>query len=74
MRATAPSGAAAIEGQVAWSGELGYGVRAPEADQATKDSMADPHPVVGQDGGVLDDHSAPPARRPRRRRGRPGSD
>jgi NADH-quinone oxidoreductase subunit I len=33
MRATAPSGAAAFEGQVAWSGELGYGVRAPEAGQ-----------------------------------------
>ena len=60
MRATAPSGSAAMEGKVAWSGELGYGVRAPEADQATKDSMADPHPVVGQDGGVLHDHSAPP--------------
>ena len=43
---------------MAWSGELGYGVRAPEADQATKDSMADPHPVVGQDGGVLHDRSA----------------
>ncbi len=58
MRATSPSGSAAMEGKVAWSGELGYGVRAPEADQATKDSMADPHPVVGQDGGVLHDHSA----------------
>ena len=28
MRATAPSGDAAFEGEVAWSGELGYGVRA----------------------------------------------
>ena len=34
MRATAPSGAAAFEGQVQWSGELGYGVRAPEAGQS----------------------------------------
>jgi len=33
VRATAPSGAAAFEGTVAWSGELGYGVRAPEASQ-----------------------------------------
>ena len=53
MRATAPSGVAALEGRVAWSGELGYGVRAPEADQATKDSMAD----------------RPPGGRPRWRRG-----
>ena len=34
MRATAPSGDAAFEGEVAWSGELGYGVRAPEAGQS----------------------------------------
>jgi len=33
MRATAPSGQAAFEGRVAWSGELGFGVRAPEAGQ-----------------------------------------
>jgi NADH-quinone oxidoreductase subunit I len=31
MRATAPSGSAAFVGQVGWSGELGYGVRAAEA-------------------------------------------
>jgi NADH-quinone oxidoreductase subunit I len=36
MRATAPSGAAAYEGEVAWSGELGYGVRAPEGGQSGK--------------------------------------
>ncbi|MGQ0744512.1 MAG: NADH-quinone oxidoreductase subunit NuoI [Acidimicrobiales bacterium] len=34
VRATAPSGDAAFEGQVAWSGDLGVGVRAPEPDQA----------------------------------------
>ncbi len=28
MRATSPSGSAAYEGRVSWSGELGYGVRA----------------------------------------------
>jgi NADH-quinone oxidoreductase subunit I len=33
MRATAPSGDASFEGIVAWSGELGYGVRAPEGGQ-----------------------------------------
>jgi NADH-quinone oxidoreductase subunit I len=55
MRATAPSGVAALEGRVAWSGELGYGVRDAEGDQTAKDSMADPDPVVGQDGGVEHD-------------------
>ena len=34
MRATSPSGAADYEGKVQWSGELGYGVRAPEAGQS----------------------------------------
>ncbi len=33
MRATSPSGAAAYEGVVQWSGELGYGVRPPEGGQ-----------------------------------------
>jgi NADH-quinone oxidoreductase subunit I len=41
MRATAPSGSAAFEGRVAWSGELGYGVRAPapEGGQAVEDAL-----------------------------------
>ena len=34
MRATSPSGAAAYEGEVQWSGELGYGVRAAEGGQS----------------------------------------
>jgi NADH-quinone oxidoreductase subunit I len=34
MRATSPSGSAAFEGQVAWSGELGFGVRSPEGGQS----------------------------------------
>ena len=34
MRATAPSGNAAYEGEVQWEGELGYGVRAPEGGQS----------------------------------------
>jgi NADH-quinone oxidoreductase subunit I len=37
MRATAPSGSAAYTGRVAWSGELGYGVRAPEPAQLQAD-------------------------------------
>ena len=38
VRATAPSGDATFEGVVGWSGELGYGVRAPEPDQSKRDS------------------------------------
>ncbi|MBU3716949.1 MAG: NADH-quinone oxidoreductase subunit I [Actinobacteria bacterium] len=38
VRATAPSGDATFEGVVGWSGELGYGVRAPEPDQIKRDS------------------------------------
>jgi NADH-quinone oxidoreductase subunit I len=34
MRATSPSGSAAYEGRVNWSGELGFGVRAPERGQS----------------------------------------
>jgi NADH-quinone oxidoreductase subunit I len=34
MRATSPAGAASYEGRVQWSGELGYGVRAPEGGQS----------------------------------------
>ena len=33
MRATSPSGRASYEGVVGWSGELGYGTRAPELGQ-----------------------------------------
>jgi NADH-quinone oxidoreductase subunit I len=36
MRATAPSGDADYEGRVAWSGELGYGVRPPEDGQSVE--------------------------------------
>lgn len=34
MRATSPSGNADYEGEVQWSGELGYGVRPPEGGQS----------------------------------------
>ncbi len=66
MRATASSGSAAYEGRVAWSGELGYGVRPPELGQDHEDdqpaSLTDPDPVVGQTGGVehATDHSPDP--------------
>ena len=47
VRATAPSGAADQEGRVAWSGELGYGVRAPEPGQVAEIAAeaAAPHEV-----------------------------
>ena len=48
MRATAPAGDADYVGRVAWSGELGYGVRAPEAGQTAEA----PEP------GPLGDHGA----------------
>jgi NADH-quinone oxidoreductase subunit I len=37
MRATAPNGDASFEGIPGWSSELGYGTRAPEPSQATRD-------------------------------------
>jgi NADH-quinone oxidoreductase subunit I len=41
MRATSPNGSAAYEGKVAWSGELGFGVRPPEHGQSTDDPAAE---------------------------------
>jgi NADH-quinone oxidoreductase subunit I len=41
MRATSPSGSAAYEDRVAWSGELGFGVRAPERGQTADDTPLD---------------------------------
>lgn len=53
MRATSPSGRADQEGKALWSGELGYGVRAPEAAQAARDAIAAPPPA---DDHGHDDH------------------
>jgi hypothetical protein len=41
VRATSPSGVADYEGRVAWSGELGFGVRPPEVGQSRPESEAD---------------------------------
>jgi NADH-quinone oxidoreductase subunit I len=42
MRATSPSGVAAAEGVIGWSGELGYGVRKPEPPQSERDASFGP--------------------------------
>ena len=61
MRATSPSGDAAYEGRVAWSGELGYGVRPPEQGQLDD-------PGVGPGGaaveGPTEGPGGPPDERP----------
>jgi NADH-quinone oxidoreductase subunit I len=57
VRATSPSGSVEFEGRVAWSGELGYGVRDPEPPQAEADaSTSDREPGTGDaHGGSHDD-------------------
>jgi NADH-quinone oxidoreductase subunit I len=57
MRATSPSGSAAFEGVVGWSGELGYGIRAPEAAQDIKDSLATPPEMIDEHGHGHEDHA-----------------
>jgi NADH-quinone oxidoreductase subunit I len=47
VRATSSSGAARYEGRVQWSGELGYGVRPPEAGQSVEVSAEVAHEVAG---------------------------
>ena len=60
MRATSPSGKAAYEGVVGWSGELGYGVRDPELGQsaptAPEASEAHDDHGHGHDDHGHDDH------------------
>ena len=55
VRATAPSGNASYEGVVAWSGELGFGVKPPELGQTAPDpetvSVADEPEVDHGHGG-----------------------
>ena len=47
MRATSPGGDAGYTGAVAWSGELGYGVRQPEPPQATEGTYRAPSASSG---------------------------
>ena len=55
MRATAPSGNADYVGHVAWSGELGYGVRAAEVGQPGEGAWPPPTASARGDDGH-DDH------------------
>ena len=53
MRATAPGGDAAFEGIIAWSAELGYGVREAEGGQPLdRAQQADAAPDVQSDHGA----------------------
>ncbi len=59
MRATSPAGDADFENTVAWSGELGYGVRPAEKGQAFEDVIVTPagaHDDHGHGGHGADDH------------------
>ena len=62
---TAPSGQAVFEGRVGWSGELGFGVRAPEVGQSGTEpeeqftEAAPAEPV----GAVDTEHVSVPERR-----------
>ncbi|HUS62004.1 MAG TPA: NADH-quinone oxidoreductase subunit NuoI [Acidimicrobiales bacterium] len=50
MRATSPGGDASFEGRVLWSGELGYGVREPEAGQSDESGQITARSAL-DDGG-----------------------
>ncbi len=54
VRATAPSGSAAYEGVVAWSGELGFGVKEPELGQTAPPPTVEDEPDAHRDDA--DDH------------------
>jgi NADH-quinone oxidoreductase subunit I len=59
VRATASSGSAAYEGVVAWSGELGFGIKPPEQGQRVPpaEQVLDEHDAT--DGHGPDDDHAP---------------
>jgi NADH-quinone oxidoreductase subunit I len=57
MRATSPSGSAAYEGEVQWSGELGYGTRAAEGGQSGRRDDAATGTKALRD--VLENHLLP---------------
>jgi NADH-quinone oxidoreductase subunit I len=65
MRATSPSGLADYEGKVQWAGELGYGVRKPEAGQSDdRDDAATGNRQLRDTMALhLDDSERPPDQR-----------
>jgi NADH-quinone oxidoreductase subunit I len=78
MRATAPSGSAAYEGKVAWSGELGYGVRSPEpfqdatgvGDPVQYETKSEVSPLVGDEPPTVEAAAGTKLPRGERRRKR----
>jgi NADH-quinone oxidoreductase subunit I len=56
VRATAPNGNAAYENRVAWSGELGWGVRPPEPGQTAEDPVPVPAAHDEHDSHDHDSH------------------
>ncbi|MET0275858.1 MAG: 4Fe-4S binding protein, partial [Acidimicrobiia bacterium] len=56
MRATAPAGQAVFEGVVGWSGELGFGVRAPELGQTAPDDLVTDDTRAIEDSIALHGH------------------
>ena len=57
MRATAPSGKASAQGNVAWSGELGYGVRPPEDAQKVRTPIDAALEAVATEAVTLEEQS-----------------
>jgi NADH-quinone oxidoreductase subunit I len=57
MRATSPNGDATYEGRIAWSGELGYGVREPERGQRLELPEVPPAVVEEQIKASLEEQS-----------------
>jgi NADH-quinone oxidoreductase subunit I len=55
MRATSPGGRADYEDRVQWSGELGFGTRAPERGQQADEELDDD--AVGLEGETARDHA-----------------
>jgi NADH-quinone oxidoreductase subunit I len=49
VRATAPHGDVSYENRVAWSGELGWGIRQPELGQAGEDERVPAGPAIALD-------------------------
>ena len=56
VRATSPSGSAEYEGRVAWSGELGFGVKPPEGGQPAEAAAREAEAAATEAAAGHDDH------------------